>query len=283
MTPLYDRMNRFLIASRDLFNTQFRMEAPYVGKNAASDLRDDCLLVEQALFRVIVGAPSEGEAPGYGETQHWIRVIPSGSPSPPIMLNRELSSGHWDYPLDKIDATDDLRFVRYFDWSDIERRDNRYVMVLVAGSASHPEIVGKLGLIESHQVTYEAIPPEDDPAHPQRFKISFRVTHPAWDAERIFEALRLAPSRAWTVDQPRSTPKDTPLGGLWRNTYCCFPMPVDDGDDLVPWLIERWTPSSLTATSFESSRNLAGPRNSSSACSSRTAAAACCRPKYSGE
>ncbi|MDP3854378.1 hypothetical protein [Phenylobacterium sp.] len=46
MTPLYDRMNRFLIASRDLFNTQFRMEAPYSELNAAFDLNDDCLLVE---------------------------------------------------------------------------------------------------------------------------------------------------------------------------------------------------------------------------------------------
>lgn len=149
------------------------------------------------------------------------------------MLNRELSSGYWDYPLDRFDATDDLRFVRYFDWSDIERRDHRYVMVLVAGSASHPEIVGKLGLIESHHVTYEAIPPEDDPVSPQRFKISFRVTHPAWVAEQIIETLQLVPSRAWTVDERRSTPADTPLDGRWDRTYCCFPMSAGD-DDLEP-------------------------------------------------
>jgi hypothetical protein len=52
-----------------------------------------------------------------------------------------------------------------------------------------------------------------------RYKISLRVRHPSIDPREITCVLRLAPSREWRAGEPRTSPRDQPLGGVWPETY----------------------------------------------------------------
>jgi hypothetical protein len=54
---------------------------------------------------------------------------------------------------------------------------------------------------------------------PYRVDISLRVRHPSMDPAEISAALKLEPSRMWQAGDPRTTPKNTPLEGTWRDTY----------------------------------------------------------------
>lgn len=49
----------------------------------------------------------------------------------PIMFNREIQSGYWDHPLKEVTNDAKLVFVSFFDWDDLDYRDNRYVRVIV--------------------------------------------------------------------------------------------------------------------------------------------------------
>jgi hypothetical protein len=72
----------------------------------------------------------------------------------PIMLNREINSGYWDYPLEQFSNDTTLLYVAFFDWDRMSSRDNAYVQVQVSAWPSHPEAVGKHGLVESYNVRY---------------------------------------------------------------------------------------------------------------------------------
>jgi Domain of unknown function (DUF4279) len=52
-----------------------------------------------------------------------------------------------------------------------------------------------------------------------RYAISLRVTHPSLDPAEITSALQLTPSRTWRAGEPRTTPKGTPLQGVYSNTF----------------------------------------------------------------
>jgi len=71
-----------------------------------------------------------------------------------IMLNREINSGYWDFPLREVTRDARLHFITFFDWDNLDYRDNRYVRVQVADWPSHPEAVGKDALIESQYVHF---------------------------------------------------------------------------------------------------------------------------------
>jgi hypothetical protein len=52
-----------------------------------------------------------------------------------------------------------------------------------------------------------------------RYKISLRVRHPSIDPAEITYAVGLTPSRYWRAGEPRTTPRDKPLEGIWPHTY----------------------------------------------------------------
>jgi hypothetical protein len=70
------------------------------------------------------------------------------------MLNRELKSGYWDFPIRQVTSDARLLFLRFFDWNVLAYRDNRYVRVQVAEWFSQPEAIGKQTLIESQYVHF---------------------------------------------------------------------------------------------------------------------------------
>jgi hypothetical protein len=73
-----------------------------------------------------------------------IELHPNGE----ILVNRELSSGYWDYPLTNVLKGElELAFLGLFDWSQTDHRDFSYYRVRITGSARHPGVVGKDALV----------------------------------------------------------------------------------------------------------------------------------------
>jgi hypothetical protein len=153
----YDvQLNRFRVASRELFNNSFRVEnASGNGTDPeAWDALERFEEVECVLFEKMVLEPLEMAGPTYGHRNPRIRVCLRSGSSAPIMMNRDVDSGYWDHALREV--TDDavLEFVRFFDWDQLHYCDYRYVRVVVAGWPSQPAAVGKHALIESQYVRY---------------------------------------------------------------------------------------------------------------------------------
>lgn len=166
---LHQSMCRFRMAARELFNHYFAVPPPPA--TPYYDYNEGFIEVEQILFTKLVlepcAVPLASNSYVYGIDAHpGIRVrLPianadedvvgvSEQPSAPIMLNREINSGYWDYSLDRFTNDATLLFVSFFDWSSEYSRDNAYVLVQVSDWASHPEAIGKQGLVESHYVRY---------------------------------------------------------------------------------------------------------------------------------
>jgi hypothetical protein len=70
------------------------------------------------------------------------------------MLNREVNSGYWDFPIREVTRDARLLFFRFFDWDVLAYRDNRYVLVQIDSWPSHPEAVGKQALVEARYVHF---------------------------------------------------------------------------------------------------------------------------------
>ena len=71
------QMNRFLRASRSLFNSYFAMEEPWGDPHRAWDLRDHFNPVQAELFKALVLHPSEIAGVEYGEGPQPILVRPT--------------------------------------------------------------------------------------------------------------------------------------------------------------------------------------------------------------
>ena len=56
-------------------------------------------------------------------------------------------------------------------------------------------------------------------AAPYSFAASLRIWHPKMDPVFLTKTLRLKPSRAWKVGEPRRTPKGNALEGVNRGSY----------------------------------------------------------------
>jgi hypothetical protein len=52
-----------------------------------------------------------------------------------------------------------------------------------------------------------------------RYNVSLRLIHPSMDPDKITIGLRMEPKRAWKAGEPRTTPKGTPITGVFPQTY----------------------------------------------------------------
>lgn len=147
-------MNEFRIASRELFNHYFRIPNPYDDADHAWDQEERFQAVQALLFQKLVSEPLNLPAADYGNPQPTMLVEKAGGTRLPVMLNREVDSGYWDFPLTEVGPDTLLLFMCFFDWDHLEYRDNRFVRVLVDRWPAHPEAVGKHGLIESNHVRF---------------------------------------------------------------------------------------------------------------------------------
>jgi hypothetical protein len=151
---LNQMMNRFRLASRALFNGFFHVLDPRSDSVQAWLLEERFSSVEEVLFRKLVGEAASLPDIRYGDLQPAIHVTLRDGGMAPIMLNREIDSGHWDYPVMRVTDDARLQFVRFFDWDQLDYRDNQYVRVKVDHWPSHADAVGKHGLIETQYVKF---------------------------------------------------------------------------------------------------------------------------------
>lgn len=149
------RMNQFRQASRELFNHYFRVDEPSAHSQRAGELQERFADVEQILFQNMVAEPLSLEKVVYGcFVQPNIGVELSFGQVAPIMLNREIDSGYWDFPVNEVTKEVSLLFKTFFDWDNLAYRDHQYVRAQVIDWAAHPETIGKDALIETQYVKY---------------------------------------------------------------------------------------------------------------------------------
>ena len=146
-------LNRFRIASRGLFNQFFRMDAPH-NSGEAWILEARYCEVEALLFDKLVLEPAQLSSIPYRTLHPEIRVELRNGGFAPMMLNREVDSGCWDYPLGEVTREAKLAFVSFFDWDQLDYRDHRYVRVVIADWPTRTALVGKHALIETHYVRF---------------------------------------------------------------------------------------------------------------------------------
>jgi len=149
---LDDSITQFRVASRELFNKYFRADV--------SDPREGWILderfceVEAVLFNEMVVEPHDLPTVRYGAQQPSIVVSLRRGGFAPIMINREVDSGYWDFPLKEFTADAKFSLIRFFDWDILGVRDNQYVRVSIVEWPGHPEVIGKHALIETQSVTF---------------------------------------------------------------------------------------------------------------------------------
>ena len=148
---LDELVNRFRIASRELFNHWFRVRDPY--QNDGWEFEERFSEIEALLFQKLVTEPAGLTYVRYGEPNPRIRLR-LATDRAPIMVNRDNESGYWDHPINVVTRDAELTFITFFDWDQLAFRNNQYVRVLVAGWPSHPEVSGKHALIESQYVNF---------------------------------------------------------------------------------------------------------------------------------
>lgn len=154
---LNERMSLFRLASRELFNQFFRVSDPYNCGQVAWQQEERFCDVQIELFKKMVAEPLCLNVVEYGYPQPRVLVEPREEGIIPIMLNREVDSGYWDYPVQEIGADARLLFIGFFDWDQLDCRDNRYVRVQVDSWSTHPDVAGKHGLIEWQHVRFSNV------------------------------------------------------------------------------------------------------------------------------
>src|SRR5260221_2645357 len=145
-TPIDKLMNQFRLASRELFNHFFRVPDPY-NSDTAWVLKGRFDGVQALLFEKLVTEPGSLPAVKYGDPQSGVLVELRTGETAPIMVNREVDSGYWDFPLKDVTKAARLVFICFFDWDQLHLRDNRYVRVRIESWQSNSAVVGKDGLI----------------------------------------------------------------------------------------------------------------------------------------
>lgn len=150
-----ESMNKFRLASRTVFNSFFHIQDPYENDGWAYEERFSA--IEKLLFQKIVIEPASLPSIVYGDVQEQVIVKLRSGDDAPIMINRQIDSGYWDFPLKTLTNEAELVFIRFFDWDVLDYHDNQYVRLRIKKWHSHPEVVGKDALIEAKYVRYQMI------------------------------------------------------------------------------------------------------------------------------
>lgn len=152
MVSLNELMERFRVASREIFNQFFHVEDPYNNNGWPSEERFKA--VERILFDKMVLEPAGLEQASYNSVMPSIAVkLRIGGPAP-AMINREIKSGYWDHPIQEVTNDAHLHFICFFDWDNLSYRNNQYVRVRIARWPSQQEVEGKEALIEARYVEF---------------------------------------------------------------------------------------------------------------------------------
>ena len=147
-----DHINRFRLASTEIFNHYYH-KSTHDDDAWAADERFE--LVEEALFKSLVTWPAKIDEIPYYELQEGIRVLAKSDTSIPWHLNRDIEGGNWDHPQNTFTNEAVLLFESFFDWDQVDFKNNTYVRVKVHDWPSKKELIGKYALVEWQYVKFE--------------------------------------------------------------------------------------------------------------------------------
>lgn len=145
-------LNRFRLASREIFNSYFKAAAS--GGNDIWNWEARFSKVEASLFNELVLDPCGLPVTVYGTSQPQILVQLRANVPIPVMVNRDISSGYWDFPINELPFGVRLHFLAFFDWDQTGTRDNQYVRAEIEQWPSRDELAGKHVLIEARYVKF---------------------------------------------------------------------------------------------------------------------------------
>jgi hypothetical protein len=135
---LNDLMQTFRLASRAIFNQYFHLPDPWKDSDSAFAAEERFSAVEAVLFQKLVAEPALLSLVDYKNMQPSICVeLAEKTARAPIMVNREIKSGYWDYPVGEVARDAVMLFIQFFDWDVLSYRDNRFVRVLIKEWPSH--------------------------------------------------------------------------------------------------------------------------------------------------
>jgi hypothetical protein len=140
-------MKRFRLASRDLFNHHFHRSAHDGDAFDGSERFDE---VEECLFRAMVTWPAGLSETQYRELQPEIRLTSNTGRGAPCQVSRK--PGVWEE--DTLPETAQLSFVRFFDWMELDIRDNQYVWAEIVEWPGRTDLRGLAVLVESQYVRF---------------------------------------------------------------------------------------------------------------------------------
>jgi len=107
------------------------------------------------LFDALVIQPCELKQRTYhDEPMEEIGVKLRRGTRAPAMVNRDIDSGSWDFPVCEVTSDTLMTFVHYFDWDQTDHIDFRYVRVIIDSDASEAGLNGKHALIETQYVKF---------------------------------------------------------------------------------------------------------------------------------
>ncbi|MCA9814772.1 MAG: hypothetical protein R3C24_17010 [Cyanobacteriota/Melainabacteria group bacterium] len=149
---LDNAMSAFRLASRDLFNNHFYNSYldPFLLRETYADL-------QVLLFQKMVEDPFSLDQVGYGEVHRDILVRNRLDSDTPAMINRDIDSGYWDYPVKSIPSDVVMCFISFFDFDETRGMESMYVLVEIDCWSEQKDVEGKRALIEFQHVFFESI------------------------------------------------------------------------------------------------------------------------------
>ena len=110
--------------------------------------------LEAIAFEKLVADRLSANTAPYGSLQPGIIVIPKVGDDISALINRDVDSGYWDFPVATIPGGAVMHFIEFFDWDSLGVRDNKYVRVRIASCPANVAIEGRDALIDAQDVSF---------------------------------------------------------------------------------------------------------------------------------
>lgn len=154
MKSIDSQMNKFRLAARGVINQYFRTDPKDKLEDAWTQI-GRFAEVGLVLFDALVIQPCELRRRTYhDETMEEIGVKLRHGTRAPAMVNRDIVSGYWDFPVREVTSDTLMTFVHYFDWDQTDYIDFRYARAIIDSDGSEARLNGKHALIETQYVKF---------------------------------------------------------------------------------------------------------------------------------
>jgi len=149
---LNKRMNDFRLASRELYNQYFFSE----DREQASEAEERHSILLEYLFQYMVLEPENIKGSEYFEENKKLLVALKNRNTGYYQIEVEKSQGQWS--IEKIPCSlgsPELFFQCYFDWDDLDIKDNKYVKGTLKSCPGVEHFVGKNCHFDAGEVVFK--------------------------------------------------------------------------------------------------------------------------------